>query len=455
MGLNDGRSAVDAIAESVLIEERLLGARNKEASLKTTTEAERHMRIATIQAMKKELERAKKMAKFSERKTQKENFGGAKGFLSANSKKTITDNKTDRKEFLDMIMDRILSLIFDADEKRDEKSGFNAFTGLLEKVEAKKGYANAKDSESRIRCAMVSGYLNFLLGEYEDKDSKTSRTAFYEKSARQWFKAFDERRNYILKNYPFEKTEENDLADVLEKDLDEDASFFAPLGKICALESAGHAFVRAGQATLARPYLIAYCEAAENIGELPAYHNLPDSYLLQRGMQKMDAKSRRAFKWKHRAHLKRAIFDAYSSVAAASRDMDDRDNALQSGLMALSVAKDLDAKTVGHNNLAFLYGAPWKDYEAQPSDKDNCLTHSCLFKAFEAEQERQKEVEKLRKQDNTTKAKFDGGDIDEDLPGAPGMPEESVEVPEEDLEEENDEQQETPATTTMDTSSST
>ena len=39
--------------------------------------------------------------------------------------------------------------------------------------------------------------------------------------------------------------------------------------------------------TTARGYFERYIQAAEVSGPLPAYHNLPDSFLLQRGMSKM------------------------------------------------------------------------------------------------------------------------------------------------------------------------
>ena len=406
VGLNDARAAVDAMTEAIEIEERLLGASNRDATLKTVDEKAQKTRIATIQAMKREMVKAKKLAKAEEQRTQKENFGKAKGFLSATSKTTLTDSKTHRKEFLDSTMDRILSLIFaNKEDKKDDDAIMNIFMKLLDQVQ-QRNFWKAKDLESRVRGAAVAGYLNFLLAEYEPKGSQST---YYQEAAKSWFIAFDERKKGCSgqpsdeesKEEPALFEDEDAALAFLEKELDDDATFFAPLGKVSALESAGHAFVRAGQPELARPYLIAYCEVANKTGELPAYHNLPDSYLLQRGMQKMDDKGRRAFRWKHRAHLKRAIFDAYSSVAAASKELGDRDTAIQAGLDAVTVAVEPDAKAVGHNNLAFLHGFKWKTYTNTPLDDDKMIVHSSLSKTFEKIHEREKEKE----QDKVNKTK--------------------------------------------------
>mmetsp|Transcript_11138 Transcript_11138/g.36801 ORF Transcript_11138/g.36801 Transcript_11138/m.36801 type:complete len:370 (+) Transcript_11138:783-1892(+) len=289
------------------------------------------------------------------------------------------------------------------------KKKFAAFQGLLANLDKRQIVGKAKDFESRVRSAAVAAYLYFLLAEFDDKENVTPKRAYYDKAARHWALAFDERKKFAKAPSSDQgggglslkvETAEDELL-LLEKTFDDlDEKFFAPLGKICALESAGHACVRAGRPAEARPFLIAFAEAARKAGELPAYHNLPDSYLLQRGMPKMDDKARRAFKWKHRAHSTRAVFDAYSAVASASKDLGDRTVALEAAFQALEVADEFDAKAVAHNNLAYLHGFRWKTYENSPEDERATVLHSTLARAFEKEQDKKNQEDNAKKQTN-------------------------------------------------------
>merc|ERR1712167_463057 len=72
----------------------------------------------------------------------------------------------------------------------------------------------------------------------------------------------------------------------------------------------------------AQPFFERYIQLCEDIGPQPAYHNLPDSFLLQRGLPKMDDSARRISRWRHRAHSPRALFDAHTELCAIKAETD-------------------------------------------------------------------------------------------------------------------------------------
>lgn len=351
LGLEDARSAVDSIAEAVEIEERLFGARGKkDAAVKLDDKAERQ-KVASIQAMKRELVKARKAVKVAD-KAASAKFSGAKGFLQA-GKRGFSDPKTDRKEEIDRRLNFALEACFDPEHKGGEKFFEDQLAAC---VNLRHGACAAKDKIGELNATLAEGFIGFIAGEVLG----SMRGKFASQTTAAW-ESYWYQRQYLEHDGKAEG--ETPLgADDLEPPLG--------LTDVVARECAAHSMMRSDTVAKALPHMLKYLELAQATGPLQAYHNLPDSFLLQRGMPKMDDKARRAWRWKHRSHSNRALFDGNTAVASIYQHKNDKAKALHYADQALRVATEPEEFVQAHRNLALLLGGDWRSDEAMVDEDD-------------------------------------------------------------------------------------
>uniref|UniRef100_A0A7S3JNW6 peptidylprolyl isomerase n=1 Tax=Aureoumbra lagunensis TaxID=44058 RepID=A0A7S3JNW6_9STRA len=385
LGNGEARNAVDSMAQALEIEEQLLGVSSKDATIKSTNSDKQ--RVTTIAAIKRELQKARKLAKAEDQRT-KENFKGARGFLQGGKGvPKLTDTKTERKEILEEAMNNVLKSLFEDKDLEIQKACIMRQISSLSKL------SKPNDLNGQTKYYFVRGFMEFLAGETMNENQNVPNE-HYQKAASHLDMCWARRSEMATARFGVRNDEEEDPLFV-HLDLDEDSECFFPIGKICAIETTGHSMLRANQYDPARAYLIAFAQLA-TANPIAALHNLPDGFLLEKGLPKMDDKQRRAHRWKYRSHEKRAIFDAYVAIASASRRIDDRDMALDAALKALNIAETHEHKRAAHNNLAFLYGSKWSQYgEPTSQDQDLALLHSSLSQCFQAlhEEEQRKKDE--------------------------------------------------------------
>lgn len=379
LGLEDPRMAVESFAAAVEIEESVLGITNKDATMRSDNSA----RVKTIQAMKRELAKARKAAKDSDKAAVAK---GHKGFLNVKSNRLV-DPTVDRKEAVVKELDRLFETLWQQhDEKRDLKK---TIAGVIDKTRAVRLEAEEQtDQVAHAQAAFAEGLAAFIAAETKSTD--LDEKDIYEMATN------------ALGAYWALKTGRDDL----------DVEPPRKLGDIVAHEATAHAFLRCGRYQVAKPHFLRYVELWEQHGELPAYHNLPDSFLLQRGMEKMDDGARRAFRWKHRAQTHRAYFDAVTSLCAIAREDDDRDLALENARKCLAIAKDNEEKLSAHKNLAFLYNATWHDGKFKPNSKDQ--TEARIHQSYVNEIQHAIDAEAEKKNDEKAPVVEEEDDVDDE-----------------------------------------
>ena len=181
----------------------------------------------------------------------------------------------------------------------------------------------------------------------------------------------------------------------------------------------------------ARPFFEKFVECADAAGLLMAYHNLPDSFLLSRGMQKMDDKARRVSRWKHRAHSPRALFDARTALAAICAASHQKSAALDHNAAAFGHAADDEEKYTCHKNAAHLLRQaaenpddPEHPIPASSDDLQVAQHHDDEAAALEAKIKAKGDEPDTKT--NKIGAAGDDDDDESDVPGDDDAPEEFV-----------------------------
>ena len=411
LGLGDARGAVDFLAEAVRLEEKVL---------ETSQAANQKQKAAGVVAMKRELVKARKVAR-EEAKAASSKMKGMSGFLKAGAK-GIADPKVERAELIVAKIDCALSYVFsdkdvkgkDAEPAASIPPNYDAMISAL--VDARHGACAAKDVWSELALTFAEGFVAFLASAPE-AEASAGRAKYYVRSS-------DAMASYWH------------LREELSQDTADQSRLEPPcaIGDVAALECAAHAYMQLGRYGDALPYFEKYVELADAAGPLMAYHNLPDSFLLSRGMPKMDDKARRVSRWKHRAHSPRALFDAKTALSAIYVELKKKAEALAVAEAAMAHAADDDEKLTVHKNLAYVLRRPTPsptdddpDREEPPSDADLALAlqHDERAAALEAEIKKKGEAPS---EVNKLKVAADALDGEDDA-------EDDAPVPEEDLED--------------------
>ena len=394
-GLGDARGAVDAYNDAIALEERQLD--------KCATD-ESKKKAATIVSMKRELLKARRAAK-EQAKTAASNMSGARGFLKAGARGT-GDPKEERKQLIVEKIDCALSFVFsDKDTKGKDAEqviapNYDAMIDAL--VAARHGACAAKDLFGELALTFAEGFVAFLASAPE-AEASPGRAKYYARCV-------DAMASYWQ------------LRDELAEDTC-DTSLLEPpmnIGDVAALECAAHAHMQLGRHAEARPFFEKFVECADAAGPLMAYHNLPDSFLLSRGMQKMDDKARRVSRWKHRAHSPRALFDARTALAAICAASHQKSAALDHNAAAFGHAADDEEKYTCHKNAAHLL----RQAAENPDDPDHPIPASS--DDLQVAQHHDDEAAALEAK---IKAKGDEPDTKTNKIGAAGDDDDDAEVP--------------------------
>lgn len=362
MGLGDPRMSIDSFAAAIDIEEQLLGASSKDAAMK----ADDSQRVATIQSMKRELVKARKAANAAEKESVSK---GHKGFLNV---KRISDPKSDRREILLKDLDRVFEGVW-----TNDRAGFGKVVdGILSRSRDIYEQTEA-DTVNRARAAFVRAFAAFVAGEVRAADSKHSLDELYATSAEDF-----ERYWKIRESHP------------------EDDDLLPPLGlsDAVAREASGHVFMRMDKFEEAKECFEKYLAAQKATGEIPAYHNLPDSFLLQRGMNKMTEADRRAHRWKNRCYSHRSVFDAQTSLTAISKELGQRDEALKKARECLELAQDNEERKSAHRNLEYLLSFAWDTAHPTEEEKAESIEHGNKVKEMQKLIDEEKAAEEAKKQ---------------------------------------------------------
>ncbi|KAJ1449140.1 hypothetical protein M885DRAFT_622799 [Pelagophyceae sp. CCMP2097] len=379
LGLGHGRVAIDALTEAIDLEEKSLGVSNKAAVFKADAAAEKQ-RMASILAMKRELLKARKMDK-EESRAANAKFSGAKGFLTQ-GKKGFTDAKEERKQDIERRINAALDACYDGTE--DPAALDKHIEGL---VAVGLAATASRDEMNELHAMFAEGFIGFIAGE---TTSDAGAKEAYAAASSVAFEGYWHLRA-TLGAAGFS-------AEALQPPLQ--------LSDVAAREATALGLMRTQALAEARPHLLEYIRLATESGPLQAYHNLPDSFLMQRGMPKMDAKQRRAWRWKHRSHSPRALFDGYTALAAVAQQSNEKQLALGYAQKSLDIATEDEERAIAHRNLAMLVGGKWRtpgvvddDSEAQdevaatPDEKLEAARHVQLAADFEQAVEDTKEKE--------------------------------------------------------------
>lgn len=261
----------------------------------------------------------------------------------------------------------------------------------------------AGDRVNQAHAAFCEGLVAFVAGEVKPENSKTSQQEPYKRAA-EAFSRFWQLRVEIN---------------------DEDLSPPLNLTDVVAHEATGHSLMRISHWQAAKPHFMQYINKRSACGEIPPYHNLPDSFLLQRGMQKMDDAARRAHRWKHRSYSKRSNFDAHVALTAIARELDDRDEALSRARQCLEMASENEEKRSAHKNLHFLLSSAWNNGQLQPTVSEHIEANEHKEKADKLQEliEKQELEAKQKRMPNTES-------VDDEVDPPPPDEDDPVEVSE-------------------------
>mmetsp|Transcript_24294 Transcript_24294/g.72899 ORF Transcript_24294/g.72899 Transcript_24294/m.72899 type:complete len:544 (-) Transcript_24294:46-1677(-) len=344
LGLGDARAAVDAIAQAVNIEQAQL---QKQEATK--------QQKATLVGMKRKLMEARKAANEESRKSAAELKASMSGFLKNGSKKGLSDPKEERKALVAAKIDAALNFVFSPEPKGEDKDkgatriAPNYDAMIMQLVAARHEACAAKDQANELALTFAEGFVAFIASAPES-GSGSGREKFYVRCA-------DALQSYWQ------------LRDELERTT-QDEDMYAPpckIGDVAGLECCAHALMQLNKRDAARAYFERFVAAADAAGPQAAYHNLPDSFLLQRGMSKMSDPERRVSRWKHRAHSPRALFDARTALCAICADAGDRAAAVVHADKAVAHAADDDERLTAHKNLAYVLKKPMPDGSEIPA----------------------------------------------------------------------------------------
>jgi tetratricopeptide (TPR) repeat protein len=324
LGLGDSRGAVDSVAQACELEEaQIKKGQGNELSLR---------------AMKRELLRARKVARADGKKSASALKSSMAGFLKAGSK-TLTDPKLDRAKLVKDKIDAALKYVFEPDQDKKNLVPPDYDQMISELVQARHEACSAKDALNELALTFAEGFVAFVASAPET-DSTTGVEKHYARCA-------DAMQSYWH------------LREELERDT-KDLELLEPplkIGDVAALECCAHAHMQLQLSHKARPFFERYIRLCEDMGPQAAYHNLPDSFLLQRGLPKMDDSARRISRWRHRAHSPRALFDAHTALCAIKAETD-RSEALDHAKKAFGCASDDDEKLTAHRNLSYVLRKP-------------------------------------------------------------------------------------------------
>jgi len=324
LGLKDSRSAVDSIAEAIRIEEAQLA---KGAPIND----------ATMKAMQRELLRARHAAKADAKAASSKLKAQMGGFLKAGSK-TLGDPKKERRELAATKIDCALKYVLEKGDKAkdDERIAPNYDKMIGDLVAARHEACSAKDTSNELSLTFAEGFVAFVASAPE-ADAGPDAEKYYARCA-------DAIQSYWH------------LREELARTTADESELAPPcgIGDVAALECCAHSLMQLRRAGQARPFFEAYVEKADQAGPLMAYHNLPDSFLLQRGLPKMSDPDRRVSRWKHRAHAPRALFDGRTALCAICSEAGDIEDAIAHAEAALGHAAEDDEKLTAHKNMAFV-----------------------------------------------------------------------------------------------------
>jgi len=390
VGLQDARSAVECITAAVRIEEGVIAV----APAESVGQKQRG-----LVAMKRELLRARKQAREESKAASSSLKIG--GFLAKGSKMSLEDPRDARAKLCDAKIDCALAHIFADPKEKGTAVAPNYDVMIHDLVRARHDACSAKDLKSELRLTFAEGFVAFLASAPEAENAVKGIEKYYLRCA-------DAMESYWALRGELAK----DTADA--SDLDPPCD----LGDVAALECTAHCLMQLKRHGDARPYFEKYVAIAAEAGPLLAYHNLPDSFLLSRGMPKMNDKGRRVSRWKHRAHAPRALFDARTALAAICTEFRDRPNAKKHTEAAFEHAADDDERLTAHRNMAFILRKPTTVYQKDSDSKfDEVPPTAEDLKEAEEHDERCKALEvkiaetKAKEEKKAAQSKIDGGAV--------------------------------------------
>ena len=225
LGLGDSRGAVDSVSEACQLEEaQIKKGQGNEASLR---------------AMKRELLRARKVAREDAKKSSSALKSTMSGFLKAGSK-TLTDPKVERANLVKEKIDTALKYIFESSDDKKDLIVPDYDRMIADLVTARHEACSAKDSVNELALTFAEGFVSFIASAPE-ANSKSGVEKHYARTA-------DAMQSYWH------------LREELERDTKELELLEPPLkiGDIAALECTAHAHMQLQLSHKAMPFFERY-----------------------------------------------------------------------------------------------------------------------------------------------------------------------------------------------------